>query len=106
MGHDGARVRVGYDEEDALKLTAERQPDLILLDVMLPSRDGWSVCRALQANERTRDIDIIVFTARGSREDYDTAQTFPAIRGYFVKPYMTDDVLRHVEKISRRERLA
>jgi DNA-binding response OmpR family regulator len=95
-GYDVSRT---FDGAHALTLVAENPPDLVLLDLMLPGQDGWSVCRALRGRESTRDLPIIIFTARGSREEFDIANEFPAVRGYFVKPYATADVLRHVERV-------
>lgn len=95
-------ARAGYQPEPAcdgraaLAAVHARRPDLILLDVMLPGLDGWEVCRALRDDPSLRDIPVVIFTARGSRDDFDHGLRYPNVCGYFVKPYATADVIRHV----------
>ncbi|MFO0604808.1 MAG: response regulator [Polyangiales bacterium] len=85
-----------YDGRVALELIRARRPDLVMLDVMLPDLDGWSVCEALCDDPALRTIPVVIFTAKGSREDFDRGRSFPNVCGYFVKPYATGDVIRHV----------
>ncbi len=61
----GYEVRVARDGEEALKAVEEAAPDLILLDVMIPNRDGYDVCQTIRANPAWNDINIIMLTARG-----------------------------------------
>ena len=95
LGYD---VDQSFDGNDAMALLGAGRPDLMLLDIMLPGQDGWSVCRAVEKDPGLQDLPIIIFTARGSREEFDLGHSFPNVRGYFVKPYATSDVLRHVER--------
>lgn len=95
----GLEVEQSFDGDDALAILEQRRPDLLLLDIMLPGRDGWSVCRAIERDPRLHDVPVIIFTARGSREEFDLGHSFRNVRGYFVKPYATADVLRHVERV-------
>jgi len=96
--------RVGYqtlpiwDGGEAIAALERQRPDLVLLDLMLPGADGLEVCHFMTADEDLKQIPIIVFTARGSREDFDKARQYN-VAGYFTKPYATPDVLRHVEKV-------
>lgn len=68
-------IKVGYQVdgvtcgEEALKVIAERVPDLILLDLMLPGIDGLEICRRLREREETRNVPIIMLTARGEEGD-------------------------------------
>ncbi|MBA2320120.1 MAG: response regulator [Deltaproteobacteria bacterium] len=93
----GYEVTQTFDGAHALTLIAEDPPDLLLLDIMLPGQDGWSVCRALA--KQGAELPTIIFTAKGAREEFDQARDFPNVRGYFMKPYATADVLRHVERV-------
>ena len=61
---EGYETYVAYDGEEALKQTFEILPDLILLDIMMPKLDGYSVCENLQNSSETEDIPIIMVTAR------------------------------------------
>jgi len=68
LEREGIRVTAAYNGMEALKSVADKKPDLILLDVMMPDMDGIEVCQRLQANEDTRSIPVIFITARTSKE--------------------------------------
>ena len=61
----GFNVRVASDGNSALKEVKQSPPNIILLDVMLPDRDGYSVCEAIKANSDWQDIRILMLTAKG-----------------------------------------
>lgn len=65
----GYETRAAYDGSQALVLVAEEEPDLILLDIMMPVMDGFAVCRQLKENEDTRLIPIIIMTALNDVDD-------------------------------------
>jgi DNA-binding response OmpR family regulator len=65
----GYDVVVAEDGETALRLARERKPDLCVLDVMMPNLTGLDVTRALRADEKTRDVRIILLTARVQESD-------------------------------------
>ena len=73
LTHLGYRVAEAADGGEALERARAMRPDLILLDVAMPRMDGFAVCRALRANEQTRDIAILLFTASVVREVRDQA---------------------------------
>ena len=92
--------------KDALKLAERAQPDLILLDVMMPGHDGFHVCRTLKADEATRDVPVIFITSRN-----ETASVLNGFRmgavDYIVKPFQAEEVVTRVAthlKISRLTR--
>lgn len=99
LGRAGYRPLGAHDGDAALAAAREHHPDLVLLDVMLPGIDGWEVCRALSDDLVLRDIPVVIFTAKGSREDFDHGQRFGNVSGYFVKPYATADVIQHVGRV-------
>ena len=68
LSHLGYRVAEASDGRQAVDRARTLQPDLILLDVAMPHMDGFAVCRALRADERTRDTAILLFTASVVRE--------------------------------------
>jgi diguanylate cyclase (GGDEF)-like protein len=70
---------------DALRLAGERQPDLVLLDIMMPDMDGYEVCAKLREMPETRDIPVIFVTALGEEKDEERGLAMGAI-DYFVKP--------------------
>ncbi|MFN3650268.1 MAG: response regulator [Armatimonadota bacterium] len=94
----GYHVEQAWDGNEALEKMKQFTPDLLLLDLMLPGKDGWEVCRSLSEDEKLRKVPIVIFTAKSAREDFDQVRQFN-LAGFFTKPYATGDVLRHVEKV-------
>ena len=102
---EGYRVAEAGDGEQALVLVAEEPPDLVLLDWMLPQVSGLEVCRRLKRGRNTRDIPIVLLTARGEEED--------TVRGldtgaddYVVKPFALSLLLARIRAVLRRTRPA
>ena len=100
---EGFRVTVAADGEEAMILVEERQPDVILLDWMLPKVSGIEVCRRLRSVQDTRNIPIIMLTARGEEAD--------RIRGldtgaddYIIKPFLMKELFARVRAVLRRIR--
>lgn len=103
LGSEGFRLASAGDGEEALLMSDEMQPDLIILDWMLPNISGVEVCRRLKANSKTNTIPIIMLTARGEESD--------RVRGletgaddYIVKPYSVAELLARVRAQLRRTR--
>lgn len=82
---DGYTTTVAYDGEEALKQVTATRPDLILLDIMLPKLDGYSMQKQLQADEKTANIPTIVLTAKGGMQDM--FQLEKNIVAYIEKPF-------------------
>jgi two-component system phosphate regulon response regulator PhoB len=100
---EGFRVTHADDGEEALVLVDEAEPDLILLDWMLPKLSGIEVCRHLKRQQHTKQIPIIMLTARGEEAD--------RIRGletgaddYVSKPYSVNELIARVKAMLRRTR--
>ena len=100
---EGYDVAVGSDGEEALLLVDERLPDLIVLDWMLPKISGIEVCRRLRQRPESRNIPIIMLTARGEETD--------RIRGldtgaddYVVKPFSMTELAARIRAVLRRLR--
>src|SRR6185503_9256004 len=98
---EGFRVRATANGEDVAHLVNEERPDLIVLDWMLPGISGIEVCRLLRTRPETRDIPIIMLTARGEENE--------RVRGlatgaddYMVKPFSVPELLARVRTILRR----
>ena len=86
LQHERLHLMVALTGADAVKLATEAQPDLILLDVMMPGMDGYVVCRALRLNPVTKDIPVIFVTAQGYSESEEKGLALGAI-DYICKPY-------------------
>ncbi len=101
---NGYEVISATDGEEALNKARELRPDLILLDVMLPKMDGYTVCRLLKFDEEYEDIPIIMLTARGQEKDMAIGKNVGADM-YFIKPYNHVKLLAAIEKLTDEVRL-
>jgi CheY-like chemotaxis protein len=99
----GLEVTEAADGEEALAAVRERRPDLVLLDVMMPKRDGWAVAAELRADPRTRDLPIVFLTARVDDADRRRAHQLGVV-GYITKPF--DPIALAVQLEEILERLA
>src|SRR4030042_6658879 len=97
-GLEAARAQ---DGRTALSLIQKRQPDLILLDLMLPDADGTDICKSLKSNEKTRHIPVIMVTARG--EEIDRVVGFElGADDYIVKPFSPRELVLRVKAVLQR----
>lgn len=87
--------------EDGLTMVERMTPDLILLDLMLPGKDGLEICRMLKRDERTRSIPVVMMTARGEESDIVTGLELGA-EDYVVKPFSPKVLTARVKAVLRR----
>ena len=95
---DGFAAMVAHDGEQALQLSQTSNPDIVLLDIMMPKLDGWQVCREIR---KTSNVPIIMLTAKG--------ETFDKVLGlelgaddYITKPFDTKEVIARIKAVLRR----
>lgn len=100
LARAGYRVDCATSGEEGLKLTAE-QPDLVLLDLMLPGIDGLEVCRRLRGSDRSATLPIIMMTARGEESDVVAGLELGA-DDYVTKPFSPKILLARVRSVLRR----
>jgi len=98
MKQAGYHVRVARDGEAALTAVAAQPPDLILLDAMMPKRDGFDVCQAIRADPKWAGIRIIMLTAKGRDVERDKGLALGA-DDYITKPFSTRDVVERVKQV-------
>ena len=105
LGKENFETRISVDGEDAILKVAEFHPDIVVLDWMLPKISGIEVCRRLRQNPETRNLPIIMLTARSEESD--------RIRGletgaddYLTKPFSTAELIARVRAVLRRIRPA
>jgi DNA-binding response OmpR family regulator len=98
MKQAGFDVRVARDGDEALREVESRAPDLILLDVMIPKRDGYDVCQTIRANPDWAYIYIIMLTAKGREVDREKGISLGA-NDYVTKPFSTRDLTEKVKQI-------
>jgi len=92
---DHYRTAVATSGPEALKFADKKQPNLILLDVMMPEMDGFEVCGKLKSSPRTMDIPVIFLTARTETEDVIKGFQLGAV-DYVTKPFRKDELLVRV----------
>ena len=98
LNHDGHQVITAATGPDGLRQAQERQPDLILLDLMLPGLDGIELCRALRAQS---DVPIIMVTARVAEDDRLSGLDLGA-DDYVTKPFSPKELAARVKAVLRR----
>jgi DNA-binding response OmpR family regulator len=96
----GFRVLRAYDGSEALRKVRESSPDLLVLDVMLPGRDGLEVCRLLRRNN---GVPIVMLSARGGDLDKVAGLQFGA-DDYITKPFNPAELVARVQSVLRRSR--
>ncbi len=75
-----------YSGKEALAKVAQNLPDLFLLDIMMPEMNGYEVCQSLKASENTRNIPVVMLTAKGQRGDAERGLEVGA-DDYIIKPF-------------------
>ena len=98
---DGFEVSHAADGGKAVEMAKEIQPDLVLLDIMLPVMDGWQVCRELR---KTMKMPIIMLTAKGETEDKVSGLEMGA-DDYIVKPFEMKELLARINAVLRRSEI-
>ena len=93
----GYTVEGAMDGQAALEAVVTKNPDLILLDIMLPKIDGFEVCRQVKTNVATRHIPIIMLTAKKSKEDLVKGEQAGADM-YITKPYKSSMVIETIQR--------
>ena len=93
---EGYTVLVAYSGEDALNQARKENPDLILLDIMLPKLDGYKVCRLLKFDERYRHIPILMLTAKTQEKDKIVGIETGADE-YMTKPFNMDELMEKIK---------
>ncbi len=95
---EGFKVSLAYDGEEALKELRKKKPDLVLLDVLLPKMDGFSVLEKIKRNKKFSDIPVILLTNLGQKTDVEKGMAMGAA-DYLIKVHFKPSEV--VEKINK-----
>jgi DNA-binding response OmpR family regulator len=98
MSQVGHEFRTAVNGEDALRMAAEFRPDLMLLDVMLPLKSGFDVCRTVRGDPALKKMKIVMLTAKG-RETEVTKGLALGADAYITKPFATRELLDTVKRL-------
>jgi two-component system, OmpR family, response regulator VicR len=85
--------------KEGLKMVRETLPDLVLLDLMMPDMDGWEVYQQMKAEESTRNIPVIIVTAKAQNIDKVLGLHIAKVDDYIAKPFGPQELIDSVEKI-------
>lgn len=96
MKKAGYDLRAARDGEEALAEMQKARPDLVLLDVMMPKRNGFDVCEIIRANPEWKDVRIIMLTAKGRDVEREKGLAVGA-DDYITKPFSTREVVERVK---------
>jgi len=98
MKKEGYDVHSVSNGEEAMEAIAEKVPDMILLDVMMPRKDGYEVCQELRANPDWENIKIIMLTAKGRDVEREKGLALGA-DDYVIKPFATQELVNKVKTL-------
>lgn len=98
MQQSGYEVATASDGEDALQKIAAFQPDLVLLDIMLPHLNGFEVCQRIRENSQWSRIKVIMLSAKGREIDVSKGVALGA-DAYVTKPFSTKDLILQVQRL-------
>jgi len=98
IGAEGFEVITASNGEEAIDKARKEQPDLIILDIMMPRIDGYEACRILKANPLTKNIPVVLLTAKGrdidKRLGYEVGAT-----DYIVKPFSPNKLIERINEL-------
>lgn len=98
LGQAGYEVLVAYDGQEGLDKAKKENPDLIILDLMIPKIDGYKVCGLLKADTRYNKIPVIMFTARAQESDIQTGKEV-GVDAYIIKPFDHQMLLGKIKEL-------
>lgn len=107
LGERSGNLLVARDGDEALETILVEQPDLVVLDVMMPGLNGWEICRYVREKEGLSRVGILMLTAIGEQVNAMTAPLYGA-DAYLDKPFQLDDLDAALERVLgiRDERIA
>lgn len=99
LSRDGFVVDTHSDGSTALEAVNKRDPDMVILDAMLPNRSGFDILRDLRASSETEMLPVLMLTARGQKKDRELAERYGASR-FMTKPFSNSEVLASVRELA------
>ena len=99
LGRRGFEVKGATGGIEGLNMIRQEPPDLILLDLMMPDMDGWEVYQQIKADEKTKNIPVIVVTAKAQSIDKVLGLHIAKVDDYITKPFSPQDLMNSVDKV-------
>jgi DNA-binding response OmpR family regulator len=98
LQRSGYEVQIARDGDEALRLVETTSPDLVLLDIMMPVKSGYEVCRRMRESPGSRDVKIIMLSAKGRDTEVAKGLTVGA-DVYVTKPFSTRDLMSRIHAL-------
>lgn len=103
LGKAGMNVLLADSGKEALRIARDERPDVILLDIMMPVMNGFQVMRELKSSQETRDIPVIMLTAKSGQDDRKLCEELGAV-AYVTKPFSLEELRSLVRSILESSR--
>jgi len=103
LGRRGFEVKGAAGGHEGLELVRKEKPDLVLLDLMMPDMDGWEVYQQMKVDEATRDIPVIVVTAKAQSIDKVLGLHIAKVDDYITKPFSPQELLASIDTVLGRK---
>jgi len=103
LARNGYTVMGANGGREGLELIRNELPDLVLLDLMMPDMDGWEVYHQIKSEELTRDIPVIVITAKALNIDKVLGLHIAKVEDYIAKPFSPQELLERVDQVLLRQ---
>ena len=102
LNRRGFVVKGATGSRNGIDLVQEEQPDLVLLDLMMPDMDGWEVYQQLRLNELTRQVPVIIITAKAQPIDRVLGLHIIKVDDYITKPFRPQELVDSIERVLAR----
>jgi DNA-binding response OmpR family regulator len=102
LSRRGYEVLGALGGREGLETVRREHPDLVLLDLMMPDMDGWDVYQQMKADEKTREIPVIVVTAKAQNIDKVLGLHIAKVDDYISKPFSPQELVDSVERVLAR----
>lgn len=99
LNRRGYQIQGAHGGRQGLDMVQHELPDLILLDLMMPDLDGWELYQQLKANEKTRDIPVIIITAKAQPIDRVLGLHIAKVDDYISKPFRPQELVDSIDRV-------
>lgn len=96
------KVSVALDGEEAIRKVEEENPDLVLLDIVLPKLDGWEILRKIKSNPKFKDLKIIILSNLGQKEEVEKGLRLGATKYLIKAHYTASEVVAEINKTLKK----
>ena len=104
LAQRGFKVRGATSGKEGLEAIKNERPDLVLLDLMMPEMDGWEVYQSMKAEETSRQIPVIIVTAKAQSIDRVLGLHIAKVDDYIAKPFSPQELMNSVAKVLHLEK--